>query len=59
MSIRLKMRAMIDVVTKVSVKKNVRASPPPKTNHAVSENGMYILRKTIAKSTANVTVPIS
>ena len=31
----------------------------PRPNHAVSENGIYILRKTRAKRTEKVTVPMS
>lgn len=48
-----------DALTKMMVKRNVVASPMPRTNHAVSENGMYMFRNTKAQRTANVTVPIS
>jgi hypothetical protein len=32
---------------------------PPSPNHAVSENGIYMLRKITANRTEKVTVPIS
>ena len=37
----------------------MKVAEPPRPNQAVSENGIYISRNTRAKSTENVTVPIS
>jgi hypothetical protein len=37
----------------------MNVAEPPRPNHAVSENGIYISRNTRAKSTEKVTVPIS
>ena len=47
----------IDTAMNTTVYRNMIESPRP--NHAVSEKGMYMLRKTTAKSTEKVTVPIS
>ena len=57
MIILLKTSVNMDIAAKISVRRKVTESPRP--NHAVSENGMYMLRKTNAKRTEKVTVPIS
>jgi hypothetical protein len=57
MSILLNISMMMDKNTKTTVLSNVSEFPSP--NHAVSENGIYRLRKTMANSTEKVTVPIS
>lgn len=56
-SILLPTSARIDNVTKRSVL--VKVSELPSPNQAVSEKGIYIFRKTMAKSTEKVTVPIN
>lgn len=57
MNILLTIRRAIDEAAKTSVCTNIMELPSP--NQAVSEKGMYILRNTKAKSTENVTVPMS
>ena len=51
------MRVRIDTNMKSSVPENMSDCPRP--NHAVSENGIYILRNIMANRTENVTVPMS
>lgn len=55
--ILLPIRARIDDAINIKVLVNVADLPKP--NQAVSENGIYIFRYTMAKRTENVTVPIS
>jgi hypothetical protein len=55
--ILLTTRKDIETNTNISVRKNIAESP--NLNHAVSENGIYIFRKTTANNTEKVTVPIS
>lgn len=57
MRVLLAIRVRMDTKMKTSVPMNMSDCPRP--NHAVSENGMYMFRNTMAKSTENVTVPIS
>ena len=54
---RLNERVRIAAVAYARVRANITESPSP--NHAVSENGIYILRNTRANRTEKVTVPIS
>jgi hypothetical protein len=49
-------RVIMDTNMKISVPENMSDCPSP--NQAVSENGIYILRKIIANITENVIVPI-
>ena len=55
--ILLKIRTSMEMTPNRIVVMNVTDSPSP--NHAVSENGIYILRNTMANRTEKVTVPIS
>ena len=56
-SILLSISIKMDAKTKTTVSEKVTESPSP--NHAVSENGIYMLRNTMANRTEKVTVPIS
>ena len=47
------------IVPKEKNRVGMNVADPPRPNHAVSENGIYISRNTRAKSTEKVTVPIS
>lgn len=56
-SILLHISMSIDVAMNVKVCRNIAESP--NANHAVSENGMYMLRNTTANNTEKVTVPVN
>ena len=56
-SILLSSSMMMYAKTISTVSEKVTESPSP--NHAVSENGIYMLRNTMANRTEKVTVPIS
>lgn len=56
-SVRLHIRVNIATVEYTIVRRNITEFPNP--NHAVSENGIYMLRNTKANRTENVMVPMS
>ena len=55
--IRILLAMRISIEMKMNPAVNRKKMESPSRNHAVSENGIYILRKTIAKRTEKVTVP--
>ena len=57
--IRIRLRISIRMPKPMKATVWMNIIDPPSPNHAVSENGMYILRNNTANSTENVTVPIS